>query len=81
MLLAERETTITYDMEEKVVRIFSSVRKDQNKVEKMGFKPVYGDVEQGFGYRIPLDRFKWGVRKVALGQGRKPSGGFKKVEP
>ena len=57
----ELETTITYDMGEKVVRIFSAIRRDQSKIEKVGIKPTYGTVDHGFGYQIPLSRLKWRV--------------------
>ena len=57
----ELETTITYDMGEKVVRIFSAIRRDQTKIEKVGIKPCYGSPEHGLGYKIPLSRLKWRV--------------------
>ena len=58
---AELETTITYDMAEQVVRIFSAIRRDQTKVEKMGFKPTYGSATRGFGYLVPMMRLKWRI--------------------
>lgn len=58
---SEQETTITYDMQDQVVSIFSAIRRDQRKVEKMGFKPTYGTAERGFGYKVPMSRLKWRV--------------------
>ena len=58
---SEQETTITYDEEQKLVRIFSAIRRDQTKVEKMGFKPTYGSAARGFGYEVPMSRLKWRV--------------------
>ena len=62
MTKCEMETTITYDKEQQLVRLFSAIPKDQRKVERLGFKPTYGTVEHGFGYQIPLDQFTWRVR-------------------
>lgn len=58
---SELETTITYDMEQQVARIFSAIRRDQTKIEKMGFKPVYGTPARGFGYEVPMSRLRWRV--------------------
>lgn len=59
----ERETTITYDMGEQVVRIFSVIGKDQRKLAKNGVKPYKGTEKLGFFYKIPLIKFKWGIRR------------------
>lgn len=72
---SELETTITYDMDQKLVRIFSAIRRDQTKVEKMGFKPVYGD-DRGYGYEVPLTRLKWRITT-----GIKSNRGFAKKTP
>ena len=58
---SELETTITYDMDQQVARIFSAIRRDQTKIEKMGFKPVYGTAARGFGYEVPMSRLRWRV--------------------
>lgn len=58
----ERETTIVYNMAESHVMIFSAIRRDQTRLEKAGFKPTYGTAEHGFGYRVPLSLFRWGIR-------------------
>lgn len=58
---AEYETTITYDLEEKVVRLFSAIKRDQTKLSKAGFTPTYGTLARGFGYKVPLSRFRWRI--------------------
>ena len=57
----ELETTITYDMGEKVVRIFSAIRRDQRRIEKVGIKPYAGDPGRGLMYKVPLSRLRWRV--------------------
>ena len=61
MELAERETTITYDMEEQVVRIFSAIRRDQTKLNKAGIRPYLGTADRGLFYKVPMSRLKWRV--------------------
>ena len=63
MDLAERETTITYDQKDKLVRIFSAIAKDNNKLRKAGFHPVRGNGRDGYCYEVPLDRLRWLIRK------------------
>ena len=58
---AEMETTITYDVEEKLVRIFSAIRRDQGKLKRAGVLPIHEDRWGGMSYDIPLNRFKWRV--------------------
>lgn len=72
----ELETTITYDMEEKVARIFSAIRRDQNKLAKAGFKPTYGTATRGYGYKVPMSRLKWRITS-----GVPSKRGFGKVIP
>lgn len=66
MTKAEHETTVTYDMEDQLVRIFSSIGRDQGKLKRAGFTPVYGTPARGFGYVVPLARFRW---RVTTGKG------------
>lgn len=68
----EVETTITYDKEEQLVRLFSAWPRDQRKVEKAGFKPYEGTPEMGFCYKIPLSRFRWRITN-----GKPSTRGFK----
>jgi hypothetical protein len=67
---AEQETTMTYDLEAKTVDVFSAIRRDQSRLQRAGIKPTYGTAARGFGYRVPLSRFKWRV----IGTNPKPRG-------
>jgi len=58
----EQETTVTYNMADQMVHVYSSVLRDQNKLKRAGISTAYGNLKTGFGYRIPLSRFRWGVR-------------------
>ena len=58
---AECETTITYDMEERVVRIFSAIKRDQTRLNKAGIKPYLGRPERGYFYKVPMSRLRWRV--------------------
>ena len=73
---AELETTITYDMDERVVRIFSAIRRDQGKLRRAGITPKYGTAARGYGYEVPIMRLKWritsGVKRTARPGGFKP---------
>lgn len=73
---AELETTITYDMAERVVRIFSAIRRDQGKLRRAGITPKYGTADRGYGYEVPIMRLKWritsGVKRPARVGGFKP---------
>ena len=66
MELGERETTITYDLDQKLVRIFSAIRKDQAKLRKAGIQPKYGNGRDGFNYHVDLACFKWRIQKPTL---------------
>ena len=68
--LAEQETTMTWDSDERLVRVFSARPADQRKLGRLGFKPHKGSEEQGFFYILPLDKFRWGVRRAGGGKGR-----------
>lgn len=59
---AERETTITYDQKDKLVRIFSAIAKDNNKLRKAGFHPVRGNGRDGYCYEVPLAKFRWRIQ-------------------
>jgi hypothetical protein len=62
MELAERETTITYDLGEKLVRIFSAVPRDQKRLERSGILPSRDNGHGGFSYQVPMDRLAWKIR-------------------
>ena len=58
---AEQETTITYDSEEQLVRIFSARLGDQGKLRRAGVKPTRGSISAGYFYTIPSSWLKWRV--------------------
>lgn len=69
MTRAEQETTIRWDAEEQIVHIWSAQPKVWRRMVKLGVresrpastmegKPV------GRWYTVPLDRFRWGVRRA-----------------
>lgn len=76
MLNSERETTITYDLEEQVVRVFTAIKRDQTRLEKAGIQPHAGDPTSGLFYRFPLSRLFWKARPV-----KPPREGGKRPRP
>ena len=58
---SEQETTITYDLEQQRVRIFSAIRRDQGKLRRSSILPYHEDKWGGMSYEVPLNRFKWRV--------------------
>lgn len=58
---SEQETTITYDMEQQVVRIFSAIRRDQGRLKRAGVLPISEDRWGGMSYTVPLNRLRWRV--------------------
>ena len=57
---SEQETTITYDMEQQVVRIFSAIRKDQGRLKRAGILPT-NESANGYFYNVPLNRLRWRI--------------------
>ena len=80
MTPAETETTIVYDKEQQLARIFTAWLRDQRKLEKAGVRPVAGrgTPETGLFYEVPLARLFWKVRPV--GQ-KKSTRGFAGRKP
>ena len=70
MTPAETETTLTYDKDQQLVRIFSAWPKDQRKIERAGFKPLHGNPNTGLSYEIPLNKLKWRLEKKMASQVR-----------
>ena len=64
MLRAEEETTMTWDSEQQMVRIFSARRRDQGKLRRAGIEPVRGSLKTGLCYELPLNRLVWRVRQA-----------------
>jgi hypothetical protein len=57
----EQETTITYDEDQKLVRIFTAIRRDQGRLKRAGVLPVNEDRWGGMSYIVPLNRLRWRV--------------------
>ena len=66
----ERETTITYDSGERLVRLYSSRPADIARLRRAGVKPVAGSDKQGYRYVLPLNRLSWRIRPVQTGPKR-----------
>lgn len=64
MIKAETETTITFDSEERLVRIFSARPPDQSKLRRAGIEPYKGTLKTGFFYKLPLNRFSWRIKRA-----------------
>ena len=62
---SELETTMTWDSEQQVVRIFSARSVDQRRLAKAGILPVKDVQPHGLFYEIPLSRLFWKVRPLA----------------
>jgi hypothetical protein len=73
----EQETTITYDLDERKVRLFTAVRRDQGRLKRAGVLPIREDAWGGMSYEVPLARFKWRIAsgvKSRRGFGAKKKG-------
>ena len=66
----ERETTITYDSGERVVRIYSSRPADQARLRRAKVEPYDGSPLQGFRYKVPLNRLSWRIKGIPTGPKR-----------
>ena len=66
VIKAEMETTLTFDSEERLVRIFSARPGDQGKVRRAGIEPVRGSLKTGFFYELPLSRLSWRIKKAGI---------------
>jgi hypothetical protein len=81
MLKAEKETTITWDSQEKIVRIFSCHRPLWRRAERRGFQPTRVQTQNGREvgrfYRIPLTCFRYGFRAMDRPRRPAPKGAFK----
>ena len=68
---SEQETTMTWDSEQQVVRIFSARGVDQRRLAKAGILPTKDTQPHGLFYEIPLSRLFWKIRplKVLVNRG------------
>ena len=67
---AEQETVLRWDREDDQVHVWSVSPVTWRKLERLGIRPVRettstGQVSGRF-YRIPLNRFRWGLKRVGL---------------
>ena len=61
---SELETTMTWDSEQQIVRIFSARPVDQRRLAKAMVLPVKDVQPHGLFYEIPLSRLFWKVRPL-----------------
>jgi len=82
MTKAEKETTLRWDSEQKVVSIFSCHPAIWRRVERAGFQPVRVHRQHGReiarAYKIPLALFRFRVRRLDQPPRKAPSGAFRK---
>ncbi len=68
MLKAEKETSLRWDSEEKIVHVYSCHPRVWRRAEARGYKPVKVHVMNGREiarqYRVPLAAFRYGFRAV-----------------
>ena len=65
---SELETTMTWDSEQEIVRIFSARRQDQTRLRRAGILPVKDIQPHGLFYEIPLSRLKWRIAPLPDGR-------------
>lgn len=68
MLKSEKEFTVRFDAEERIVHLYSCFPRDWRRAEAKGYQPVKRHFQKGREtarqYRIPLDCFHYGFRAV-----------------
>ncbi len=71
--LDEHETIIRWDLAERVVHIWSSQPAVWRRMERLGLSirksSTSHGVETGRSYTLPLDQFRWGVKRKGTGKG------------
>lgn len=71
---AERETTIRWDEEDRVVHVWSASPVVWRKMARLGLRPTrettLAGEPSGKFYRLPLTEFRFGVRKPRPGAGQ-----------
>jgi hypothetical protein len=71
---AEQETVLRWDREDDQVSIWSASPVTWRKLERLGIAPVretrcQGQVT-GRSYRIPVSRFRWGLKRAGAQKSR-----------
>jgi hypothetical protein len=68
MTKAEQETTIRWDLEERMVHIWSAQETVWGKLARLGVAPVRETTRHGRPsgrfYMLPLARFRWGLKRI-----------------
>ena len=69
---AEQETVLRWDEDEKVVHIWSASPVSRRKLARLGIEPHRetrraGEIVGRF-YRVPLTRFRWGLKSARSGR-------------
>ena len=71
--LTEHETIIRWDLEERVVHVWSSQLSVWRRMAQLGLSPQKSStshgVETGRWYALPLEQFRWGVKRKGTGPG------------
>jgi hypothetical protein len=68
---AEQETVLRWDRAGDHVQVWSASPVTWRKLERLGIPPVHetrapGGLVSGRVYRIPLGRFRWGLKRVGV---------------
>jgi len=71
---AEQETVFRWDEEEKLVYVWSASPVTWRKLARLGIRPVRETSREGQPtgkfYRLPLARFRWGLKRASSGNPR-----------
>jgi hypothetical protein len=63
---AEQETTIRWDREGEEVHVWSASPVTWRRLARLGIRPIRETPVSGRGYRIPVSRFRWGLKRVGV---------------
>jgi hypothetical protein len=73
--VAEQETVIRWDRESPEVQLFSANPAVWRKMTRLGIEPARRSTlqgeEAGRFYRVPITRFRWGLKSEARSQARR----------
>jgi hypothetical protein len=71
--LHEHETIIRWDLAERIVHIWSSQPAVWRRLERLGVamrkRSASSGVETGRWYAVPLEQFRWGLKRQGTGKG------------
>jgi len=68
---AEQETILRWDREDDQVHVWTASPVTWRKLERLGIAPIRetpfpGGAVAGRSYRIPLSRFRWGLKRAGV---------------